>query len=346
MKAAWTLILLSFCAIAPAVSAQEPKNSAEKATAKAALFEEIRDRILWYSEKKTDPLLVPEDVFGLVPLEELPIPEDDREGIRMWISLQRDWRSPAGQPAPECRSISPCPVTTPRSSFSLFTSDRPLPGLPPLVPLYRVRFDPNTYWRCQAPPRPNVPGISFAYTTTVEGVEFFKNSVLARVEPDNPANTTRIGYDPDGILGYIFPRCSPEPECMPQGTTRLRRLYHPAKDDYIIVPDPETAYWLSQGYTETTTLATVLGYVYPNSDTDLDGLIDGYEDLLGTNKSVYDTDCDGAGDGTEILRYDSALHGYHDPLEGPCGYFYADGFETGDTARWSATTFLDDGVGF
>jgi len=241
-------------------------------------------------------------------------------------------------------TISPCPETTPRSSFSVLTSDRPLPGLPTPVPLYRVRFDPDTYWRCD-PLRPHVPGRSFAYTTTNAGIEFFKNDVLGHVTPGDE-DSAEIGYDLDGILGYIFPRCSPEPQCMPPGTTRLRRLYHPAKDDYIIFPDEETSYWMSQGYVETSTLSTVLGYVYANTDSDLDGLINGFEDLIGTDKNVYDSDCDGVPDGTEVLRYDTSIHGYSDPLEGPCGYLFVDGFEIGSTARWSLTLFVDDGIGF
>ncbi len=247
-------------------------------------------------------------------------------------------------PGYETCTISPCPETTPRSSFSVLTSDRPLPGLPTPIPLYRVRFDLDTYWRCQQPSQ-HVAGRSFAYTTTSGGIEYFKNNVLRHVTPGDP-HSLRIGYELDGILGYVFPRCTPEPQCMPPGTTRLRRLYHPAKDDYIIFPDEETAYWMSQGYVETTTLATVLGYVYANTDSDFDGLINGFEDLVGTNKNVYDSDCDGASDGEEILNYNSAIHGYSDPLEGPCGYLFVDGFEVGSTERWSLTSFVDDGIGF
>ncbi len=241
-------------------------------------------------------------------------------------------------------TISPCPATTPRSSFSVFTSDRQVPGLPPLVPLYRMRFDTDHYWRCQ-PNNVHYPTLSFGYSSTAGGVEYFKNEILGHVIPGN-MDSLLIGYELDGILGYIIPRCSPEPACMPPGTTRLRRLYHPQKDDYLIFPDEETAYWQSQGYVETTTLSTVLGYVYANTDSDFDGLIDGFEDLIGTKRNVYDTDCDGMPDGAEILNYDSSLHNYSDPLEGPCGYLFVDGFETGDTVRWSLTSFVDDGIGF
>lgn len=247
-------------------------------------------------------------------------------------------------PGYEVCTISPCPDATPRSTFSVFTTHRQIPGMPALVPLYRVRFDYGHYWRCEGGSGP-MPGRSFAYTTTAEGVEYFKTRATAPV-PGAPPPGTQIGYELDGILGYIFPRCSPEPSCMPPGTTRLRRFYHPQRDDYVLFPDEQLAYWQSLGYVETTTLSTVLGYVYANTDTDYDGLIDGFEDLVGTKKNVADTDCDGISDGAEVGTYDMTLHGYRDPLAGPCTYLFADGFETGNTARWSLTSFLDDGIEF
>lgn len=96
--------LLSCCLFlsAPSLLAQE-KDRALEPPARAALLQEIRDRIIWYSPEKTSPLLIPEDVIGMMPFEQLPVPEDAREGIRMWISYQRDGRAPSGQRFPECR---------------------------------------------------------------------------------------------------------------------------------------------------------------------------------------------------------------------------------------------------
>jgi hypothetical protein len=89
-------------------------------------------------------------------------------------------------------------------------------------------------------------------------------------------------------------------------------------------------------------LSDILGYVYPNIDSDGDSLIDGFEGILGTAPSVFDTDCDGLGDGQEMLVFDRSAanpsdHGYGDPLQGPC--IFADGFESGDFSGWSEVQF-------
>ncbi|MCP4654996.1 MAG: hypothetical protein GY856_06210, partial [bacterium] len=44
----------------------------------------------------------------------------------------------------------------------------------------------------------------------------------------------------------------------------------------------------------------------PNVDTDGDTLIDGFEELIGTNPRLSDTDCDGLGDGAEVAVYNQA----------------------------------------
>ncbi len=100
-----------------------------------------------------------------------------------------------------------------------------------------------------------------------------------------------------------------------------------------------------QGYESQPGLNDWIGYVYTNIDVDGDGdgLVDGFEALIGTDPASYDTDCDGMSDGDEILFYDMsdsdpASHGYSDPLDGPCfANLFADGFEAGDTSQWSET---------
>jgi hypothetical protein len=233
---------------------------------------------------------------------------------------------------PGC-TISPCLGAIPRASAYIFTTDTPpFPGAPELVPLYRLRYDPNVLHRCEEPPPPHIANRDFSYTTTPEGVVYFKENVT---DP-----TTGQGYELDGIEGYVYRTCEPEPECIPEGAERLYRLYNETLDDYVIFPQSELVTWQAADYGSQSGLADWIGYAYPNVDSDGDDLIDGFELLLGTDPANADTDCDGVNDGTEVHVYDMSdpdpdLHGYGDPLQGSC--VFSDGFETGDASRWTST---------
>ena len=97
----------------------------------------------------------------------------------------------------------------------------------------------------------------------------------------------------------------------------------------------------ARGYQSQPFLNDVIGYAYPNVDSDGDGLIDAFERMIGTREDVADTDCDGFSDGDEVLFYDKshpdpARHGYGNPLAG--GFcLFSDNFETGDVLRWSSS---------
>jgi len=122
---------------------------------------------------------------------------------------------------------------------------------------------------------------------------------------------------------------------IPEGAERVYRLYHPQRDDYAVFPESELATKLAQGYVSQPQQSEWIGYAYPNVDTDGDGLIDAWENLLGTKPLVADTDCDGTSDGEEVMVYNRTEHRYEDPLDGPCIRFFADDFASGDTTRWS-----------
>ena len=189
--------------------------------------------------------------------------------------------------------IGPCD-NEPRASVYLFTTDSaPFPGAPPLVPLYRMSYD--------EPWNGNLANRSFFYTTETTGVENFKS----------------VGYELDGIEGYIYSRCTPEPSCIPAGAVRLYRLYHTTRDDYAIFPESEETTFRNAGYISQGSLNDWIGYVYPNVDSDFDDVIDGFETLIGTDPASTDSDCDGLTDGAEVIVYDS--DGYGDPLDGNCG---------------------------
>jgi serine protease len=181
---------------------------------------------------------------------------------------------------------------TPRSSAYVFVSQTsPYAGAPPLVPLYRMSYNPRRSGGTG-------PNRDITYTTDPAGLRSFRS----------------VGYEWDGTEGYIYQRCTPEPQCIPPGAVRLYRLYHPARDDYAIFPASELAQKQAEGYISTPGLNDWIGYAYPNLDSDGDQLIDGFETLLGTNPAWVDSDCDGRPDGAEVLTFP-----YGDPRIGPCG---------------------------
>jgi serine protease len=183
---------------------------------------------------------------------------------------------------------------TPRASVYVFTSQAaPYPGAPPLVPLHRMSYNPRRS-------NPNSANLNrdITYTTDSNGLRSFRS----------------VGYEWDGTEGYIYQRCTPEPQCIPAGAVRLYRLYHPSRDDYALFPESELAQKQAEGYVSSPGLNDWIGYVYPSVDSDGDQLIDGFETLLGTNPTWVDSDCDGKTDGTEVHQFP-----YSDPRVGPCG---------------------------
>ncbi len=185
-------------------------------------------------------------------------------------------------------TVGPC-VTFPTASVYIFTTEAPpFAGAPPLVPLYRMSYKD---------PTPGSLHRDVTYTTDTTGILAFKG----------------VGYDLDGIEGYIYAPCTPEPGCIPPGAVPLHRRYNPQRDDFAIFPESELTQMLNQGYTSTGGASEIIGYVYPNIDSDGDGLIDGFELLIGTNPLVADSDCDGLTDGQEVLNYP-----YTDPLGPGC----------------------------
>lgn len=206
-------------------------------------------------------------------------------------------------PGGQTFQIGPCDYD-PRADVYIFTTDRS-PNGHLLVPLYRLSFN-EAYGG-------NPDDRDHNYTTEAAGIEAFRG----------------VGYRLDGVEGYIYERCEPEPSCIPSGAVRLYRLYNATIDDWAIFPESKLAAFQAAGYTSQTCCNDWIGYVYENVDGDLDNLIDGFESLIGTDPTNLDSDCDGVADGIELPLASLPVS---DPLNGPCGpgnLHIADTFSSG-----------------
>lgn len=218
-------------------------------------------------------------------------PETDYDS---WSALAPLVRGYGVFPGAPCQ-ISPCTREPVAWAYLFSTDSEPFTGSPELVPLYRLSYDQEFGG--------NPANQSFVYTTEAAGVKHFAD----------------LEYRLDGIEGYIFKRCTPEPSCIPFGATRLYRMYHFDRDDYVVIPESKVTFFQGEGYVFQTGLNDWIGYVYENVDTDGDELIDGFELLAGTDPALADSDCDGISDGDEVNRFP-----YGDPLDALCGSIEAD----------------------
>jgi hypothetical protein len=241
-----------------------------------------------------------------------------------------------GQPL-ECEEkILVTPDTEPRAEVFVFTNDKaPTPFTPPLVPLYRLRYESDWDPLCPSPPDPFASTVrDFAYATSIEEVELFLDGI-------NLGGTV-YRYLLDGVEGYVYENC--DSGCR-YGEVRLHRLYHSTRHDMVVVPQDLVMSYQAQGYVPVPAgsgLSEILGWAYRHTDTDGDWLIDGFERLIGTDPLNTDSDGDTVSDGAELLVYDAsdpdpASHGYGDPCSNGCPLF-TDGFESGDSTVWSGAT--------
>ncbi len=199
----------------------------------------------------------------------------------------------------------PAPPVPRANAYVLTTERTPMNGVAP-VPLY---------WLDRARPWPlgcslGQPGCAF----------YHRDSILV-------ASTAHVeaavadGYAFRGRQGYIYPRCPGDaPSCKPAGTERMYRLCKTADDDCAVFLESQFGAYQALGYTSVYPAGadSVVGYAYPNVDSDGDGLVDGLERIIGTNwanpTTDKDSDDDGVQDGVEFPQAGVSLS---DPCVGP-----------------------------
>jgi len=142
-----------------------------------------------------------------------------------------------------------------------------------------------------------------------------------------------ISYHLEGIDGYILPDCPNGVDCYettnnPNDAQCLKVRYSVTNNSFALMMESEvdeamfasyqTNYKSASGALKPITQiyglenAECLGYVFPNVDSDSDGIIDGMELVLGTDPTIRDTDGDTVADG---LEYPLAGIPQSDPLD-------------------------------
>ncbi len=113
------------------------------------------------------------------------------------------------------------------------------------------------------------------------------------------------GFNLSAIQGYIFAPCSEgatSEKCKPPGTQEFYRACKASGEDCATFLEGKRSTFEANGYLYAYPAGSdkLLGYAYPAVDSDSDGLVDGFELVIGTDPNDSDTDDDLRLDGREF----------------------------------------------
>lgn len=178
---------------------------------------------------------------------------------------------------------TPAPPTPRAAAYVLTTEYTPNASYPPLRPLYLM--SKGRIWP---------PGCTGDPPACIKNAADY--TLMATVSDVEQAHAG--GYDLRTIQGYIYSPCSPEPSCIPPAAKKLWRACKTSASDCAVFLESERSTFEANGYTSAypSGSSKLLGYAYDSTDSDGDGLVDGFEYVVGTNPTMSDSDGIGFGD--------------------------------------------------
>ncbi len=187
---------------------------------------------------------------------------------------------------------SSLPLVPNYASFPYDPADAPVPAPRASVYVLTTEVKPRNEWPALAPlfllDKLTGNHDDYVLATTTADIEYMHSH----------------GYNLQNIQGYIYQPCTPEPGCIPPGAQKFYRACNKTLNDCATFLQSEAGTFTAAGYTSTyppaTGTSTLLGYAYPATDSDGDGLPDGFEYVVGTDPTRADSDGDGVADATEM----------------------------------------------